>query len=364
MPKCYLCRTEITEENKSVEHIVPNAIGGRLKSSKILCKDCNSKLGSSMDANLAKQLEFFANQLNVKRERGSAQNIEMKRKSTGDVYLVSPEGDLTLRKPLIEINKSKLGSGIRIRANNINELKKTLKGLKRKYPKLNEKEINNLVKDTEERIKEPLYGTLDFDMGKIYPAVLKMAINYYFDKFGGIDTIAFAIEDMKHDELNCVDCVFFEHPLVRTDSEEVFHCIYINGNEKEKKLYAFVELYSTLQFVVRLSDDYSGPTLQSLYVFDILKSKEIKRELNYRLSFDFVFSYNFQMTEYNLDLFKKKLNRILQIGAKRRFDCRLSRIMRESFKAAFGEPDGRNITKDDVVPLVDEMMKRITPYIG
>lgn len=35
-------------------------MGGRLKSSNLICKECNSKFGDSFDAKLSKQFEFFA----------------------------------------------------------------------------------------------------------------------------------------------------------------------------------------------------------------------------------------------------------------------------------------------------------------
>jgi hypothetical protein len=364
MSKCYLCRTEITEENKSTEHIILNAIGGRLKSNNILCKDCNSKLGSSMDANLAKQLEFFANQLNIKRERGSVQSIEMKRKSTGEVYIVSPNGNLKLQKPLIEINPTCNNLNIRIKANNASELKKTFDGLKRKYPKLNKIKINNLVREVEEKVNEPLHGTISFDAGEIYPAILKMAINFYVDKNENVDSIVSAIDDLKQNELSRVEMSFFDSSLVKTYSEEVFHCIFVNGSNKDKKLYAFIELYSTLQFIVKLSDNYSGIDCQNLYIFDVLKGLEVNRMLNFMPDFDSVFSHDFRMSKHSYELLEKKLNRILQIGAKRRLDNKISEITKESFKAAFGEPDGRKITKNDAIFLVNEIMKRITPYIG
>ena len=46
MPLCILCRNEreLTEE-----HIVPDCVGGSLKP-KLLCKDCNSTIGSTIDA--------------------------------------------------------------------------------------------------------------------------------------------------------------------------------------------------------------------------------------------------------------------------------------------------------------------------
>ena len=190
MHQCYLCRAKITKKNKSVEHIILNALGGRLKSSKIICKDCNSKLGSAMDASLAKQLEFFTNQLNIKRERGVVQNIEMLRKSTGEIYLVSPKGDLRLKKPLVKIKEFEKKANIQVKANNINEANKIFTGLKRKYSKLEKINICDIMKEVEERINEPLYGTVSFDGGEIYPAILKMAINYYVDKGDDIDSIA------------------------------------------------------------------------------------------------------------------------------------------------------------------------------
>ena len=75
MKKCYICCEELTKDNDSVEHIIPNAIGGKLKSKELICKKCNSKLGYSMDNELAEQLEFFCNFLNIDRERGKPNDI-------------------------------------------------------------------------------------------------------------------------------------------------------------------------------------------------------------------------------------------------------------------------------------------------
>ena len=92
MNKCYLCGKDITEENKTVEHILLNSIGGRLKSSTLICKDCNSTFGNTFDSSLSKQLEFFANFLDIKRERGVVQEVEMTKESTGEKYKVTSKG--------------------------------------------------------------------------------------------------------------------------------------------------------------------------------------------------------------------------------------------------------------------------------
>lgn len=45
MPHCYLCGVLLDKSNSSVEHIIPNALGGNLKSRQLLCKKCNSDIG-------------------------------------------------------------------------------------------------------------------------------------------------------------------------------------------------------------------------------------------------------------------------------------------------------------------------------
>ena len=53
MSKCYVCGVELTEDNKTEEHII-NAIGGVLKSKNLICKQCNSDFGDEIDSFLAK----------------------------------------------------------------------------------------------------------------------------------------------------------------------------------------------------------------------------------------------------------------------------------------------------------------------
>ena len=71
MDNCYTCGCELKTKNRSVEHIFPNSIGGRLTSKKLLCKKCNSKYGSKADSDFSKHFNVFANYLMIKRKRGN-----------------------------------------------------------------------------------------------------------------------------------------------------------------------------------------------------------------------------------------------------------------------------------------------------
>ncbi|WP_415948052.1 HNH endonuclease [Megamonas funiformis] len=93
MCKCIKCNNKIIfngpNKNASVEHIIPNAIGGKLKSSKLLCKKCNSDYGKECDSVLCKQLEFITVMLNPSRDRQT--NLTFKT-SSNEKYDISLNG--------------------------------------------------------------------------------------------------------------------------------------------------------------------------------------------------------------------------------------------------------------------------------
>jgi hypothetical protein len=86
MPTCYVCQTAITPDNFSDEHIIPNAIGGRLQSKDLLCRDCNSKFGSDCDRELVEQLSIVTSFLQVKKHRGEINPIKGGETASGEKY--------------------------------------------------------------------------------------------------------------------------------------------------------------------------------------------------------------------------------------------------------------------------------------
>ena len=360
---CYLCGEEITEANKSEEHIILNALGGRLKSLKLLCKKCNSNLGDKEDAALAKQMEFFATHLNIKRERGNLQHIEMTKEGSGEKYLVSSDGVPFLKHPLVEKKENEGKLEFKIRANNEKEALEILTNLQRKYPKTNFEQCKSAIKKVKERLDAPLHIQLCFGGMDAMLSILKTAVNFYIDRSGDIDSVKLAIDDLKKKETDRVE-QFLEksHPLFETSDQEILHSIFINGSKEKNKLYAIVEFFSALQFIVKLSDDYKGEDIQYLYVYDVLNTKEILKEIKNIPAFDFIFDYKYS-PKFDFQGLQQKITRVLQIGAKRQNDNRISDIINQSIKAAWGEPDGRVLKEEDANALVNELMKRITPLI-
>ena len=69
MRTCYYCDSILTNKNRSAEHVIPNALGGRLVSYKLLCRSCNIQLGETVDAVLVRHLQELTSQLNFTRDR-------------------------------------------------------------------------------------------------------------------------------------------------------------------------------------------------------------------------------------------------------------------------------------------------------
>lgn len=56
---CYNCGTTLNNKNRSAEHIIPNAIGGKRKGYNLLCKTCNEQLGQTIDRELVARFSAF-----------------------------------------------------------------------------------------------------------------------------------------------------------------------------------------------------------------------------------------------------------------------------------------------------------------
>lgn len=97
---CYSCKIELTRQNSSQEHIIPNALGGKLKAV-ILCKKCNNNLGSSCDSLLSKALSPFSNMINHSKDHGKVQPVQVT--ANGVPTKILPGGQGFLSK--IEFNR-------------------------------------------------------------------------------------------------------------------------------------------------------------------------------------------------------------------------------------------------------------------
>jgi len=366
MAICYMCNQEIKKENKTSEHILLNSIGGRLKSSKLICKSCNSAFGNTVDAQLSEQLNFFATTLMIERDRGTPPPVLMEEESSGEKYYVDHFGKPRATKPVIEKTWKRKGVQLNVRARDIREARQILTGMKRKYPQIDTEEILGSAKV----IQRPINGFLSIKLviGGVesLPAILKMAINYYIETTGDIESIQEAIVDLKNNDPKRVNPIILEQKLFSLEPEEVTHSIYVRGDNATGRLYAIIELYNVVQFTVCLSSNYQGDDLEDLYVYDVLTRTEKEKVTTNSPSFDFIFDYSYSSSNPDFSIMKTAMERCLEIAMKRQRTYMEDKIVKDSWLATIDKviPQGGTITEEAIEAFTSELMSRLMPYIS
>lgn len=365
MPNCYVCNSDITEDNSTEEHILLNSMGGRLKSTRLICKNCNSKFGNTFDSELSDQLNFLATILMIKRDRGTPPPILMERKSTGEKLSVDHEGKPRLAKPTVEQCKVGEATHIRIQARDMNEARQILNGLKRKYPTIDVEEQLASAKVIEEHLDEHLNMKLVIGGKTSLPAILKMAINYYIERTGDLESLSNAIDNLKKNDSSRVEPIILKERLFCLDNGEVTHSIFINGNKDSHRLYAIIELYNVFQFVVRLSDSYTRDDFTDLYVYDVLERAEKKKTPTHVPEFDLIFNHSYPSSDPDFAILRQALERCMGVAMQRQHDFFRKEMIKDCWESTVDKmiPQGSAITQEALDAFQTEFMNKLRPYL-
>ncbi len=293
---CFCCENKFYSNDTKPEHIIPNCIGGKLKSKSIICNDCNNKF-SKIDESIANALKDLTNILNPTRNNKTKSQLPHKFKSENFNYIREANGKIYA----CNIKEVKKNQGLKIQAevryskeNNAKEnaLKPIFKILE-KYCKQNKiprsvleskkEEIRNMPTTDEEMPIVPY--TVDFDSNpNIFLGLLKIAVEFYIFKRGSFSEIKNVITILRNSDFKTAkDFVkyFYQNNLLPNDG--IYHFIYLKGDNISKKLYCIISLYSCLSVFVLLDGNYIGKSFSYKYLFDLIENKEIdfKREINF-----------------------------------------------------------------------------------
>ncbi|MCG8806527.1 HNH endonuclease [Tenacibaculum finnmarkense] len=363
--ECYKCEVALSKTNSSTEHIILNACGGKLKSNSLLCKKCNSNFGESFDMELAKSITPLANLLKIKRDRGNPPKINGIDTINNTEYSLEHNGNVNLKIPSIkkidfdndDISKRK----IQIQAPNEKILKQTLNGLKRKYPGLN---VENALKDFTYNEK-PFDNELKINMSiggtETFKSITKTAINFYMLNNGNRDEIKhlFNYLDGKED----MNIVWFYYPNIEIYNHqdgEVMHILKIIGKKNERILYAYVELFSSHCFIIKLNENYNGENIDIDYISNV-NTNEVKHNLT-KLELNRVELINLFINK-DVDIHLKvqnKASRVLNISQKRDVKNEISKSVNKIFNKHIGESVNHEILNE----LQNEFMRIIKPHIN
>lgn len=92
MHTCILCDMPLSEATRTVEHIVPASLGGRLESEIIICRTCNSRMGDSLDSALIKWLQILVVGFDIANAREPGKGVP-------SLQYTAPDGKLLVYDP-------------------------------------------------------------------------------------------------------------------------------------------------------------------------------------------------------------------------------------------------------------------------
>lgn len=329
MKTCYRCDEQLTKDNQSTEHIIINACGGRLKSKSLLCNKCNSFFGEDFDAELAEQTNYFANLLDIKRERGNPQDIDGVYSKSGIPATIQSGWKHNYSQP--EIRKEDIDEKsikLFIRARNPNEFRQIITGLKKRYPTIDVDEtINSSERAT---INEPISFVMKIGVDGTHKSITKTIINFFIYKGGDKSYIKNLIPYLEGKKDNKEILLYLpETKIYLPEVDEVSHLIKIVGNPFDRILYGYIELFNVFNYLIIINNEYDGHEIDYTYSYDLVKNLEIYPKIQLKISRSDLTNYFTKNQSIPVSRLHERLQNFGQVVMKRQEQKQIQNIIRE-----------------------------------
>jgi hypothetical protein len=353
MEHCYRCDNELTQENCSKEHVLLNAIGGRLKSKKLLCRDCNSHYGTSFDNEMASQLNFFTNLLNIKRERGEPQDLKGVYSKSGESAILRSDGSHAFMTPKITEEKiNEKQTNISIRAKNEKETQNIIEGLKRKYPNWNFNDRNEPINI---KTYEPISFVLKMGVNEAHKSVTKSLINYYLLNGGNKEHINHLLPYLEGKaEFKQIGMYLPSTWIYEPQKEEVGHIIRIKGSSIDKILYGYIEFFNVYNYLVILNDSYNGESIDLTYAFNVISCEELNITIPFNISRENLINHFFINEHIPVSHLHERFGRFAEIAMRRKEELSINKIINEVVNKHISENNQTNDFPDIILKEIEE----------
>ncbi|QQV03752.1 MULTISPECIES: HNH endonuclease [Chryseobacterium] len=359
MNTCYSCKTTLDAEKQSVEHIIPNSLGGKLKSKKLLCVECNNKLGEEIDAELGRQLNPFMNLFMLDRERGKYNPIKG---STDDGEEFILDGIEIKSQPKIKFTDNHVSFS----GNDEKDVKNYFKGLLKKYPNLNIEEIINTANKGKYYLNKPIRIKMAFGGEVFFRAIAKIFVNFYLVSGGDQSYIQDVISYIKGDVV--VDKVWHNYELDNENlivkKDYVYHFIKVEANPKEKVLYGYIELFGAHKFLILLNNNYDGEYFRKQYFYDLLKKETIHNDVNLDYSSSEVNRIlNIKDNKYLISKIQNSMQRYFSASHLLHQDLVMQKIIKECVNDILSQNTDEKMTKELLSELTHEINTQLAIFL-
>jgi hypothetical protein len=279
--RCFACNKP---RSLTVEHVIPQAIGGRLKA-KLYCKVCNESFGKDIDNEISKQFGWIGTLLNIKRERSKAQPYEVKDLKSGTTLLLNGKS-MKRKNPVVKV-VSKDGKKLDfadVTARSEQELKRICTSIQRCY------DVPDGIKTFQDVHHGPTEAEriMIIDNALLRRAVSKIAYSFTCIKIPESIMFSSAFEAIREyittPDKPALACANYAHTGFMTDHVRPLHKIHVALNRNLGLLIGYVSLFGIYRFTVLLAENFKSelewPDLD--YTFDPVRRKQVIGNDNFR----------------------------------------------------------------------------------
>ncbi|WP_375438123.1 HNH endonuclease [uncultured Hymenobacter sp.] len=286
---CYLCNAELTESNRSPEHIIPDALGNNITSDHLLCGDCNHGLASRIDSEFIKFHGYLYDMVLQARLNSRVGDKMTGLLRSGEKVNFGPEMKMDTSVEIPTPN----GESIKFSAPSDKAEKKAhriLKQLSAKYPHIDPDKVLANASRSQEVLEELVFfsnHTAEQSMTggpAFFRGIKKIAINFYLSKGLDIIYIKDTINQVREGVGAPKRASTFYYPTIRPvhilGKSEISHVIKLVGNTQMRVLYCYVEIFNVSHSLILLNENYDGPPVDEQYCYDVLSSKHLYKDIS------------------------------------------------------------------------------------
>lgn len=365
--ECALCDRLIDESTDSKEHLVLNAVGGRRTVRGVLCVTCNSSAGESWDAELARQLNPLSLLFGIRRGDGGSIPSEKVETSAGNALRLHHDGSMSPAEPTYQ--EQRIGErvvSVQIVARTLREARRMLRGVKKKYPKV---ELDELLKTVQMQSAYPNDAIkLSLSFGgevagrSLVKSVLCMAVA------NGVDP---KVCKNARDYLRSQDAqpgfgYYYARDLVADRPDAVpLHCIAVSNRATDGQLLGYVEFFGARRVIVCLADRYEGPDIHCSYAINPLSGQELRMDVDLDLSRQEIaamYAYE-RIPEGSIEA---AFSQVLPIALRISHERERNRVLSEAAEYAFkncGAAEGDAMTAAHADTMTRLFLEKLEPYL-
>ena len=368
--QCILCRANLTSDNSSKEHVIPNAIGGRKTVVGFICRSCNSDCGSKWDAELARQLNPISLLLGITRQRGNVPAETFPTYSGVNVRFDS-DGTRSLARPEIDIATEETTTRLQFKGGTKKDLRQILKGHCRKYPQLRHLDLDYVISSAGDKSS---YSSgpmkIDFNFGGVNSgrSLVKSAVALACDAGIAPSRCDLALDYLLNEDSEaCFGYYFNSDKDLVTDRVPglPFHCVYVKGCADNSTLVGYIEYYGLWRIVLLLSESYTGSDFTHSYAVDPIDGTELDVSFGAGLSAPEIRDA-FDCRQYDNAVFRNALANVLGKASEIDFKRARDQAIEHAIEVAIANSvkrEGDKLTDEQARRFAFDVAEGLKPFI-